>query len=350
MRWMQLPQAMAHPAILYVAVSASRSVFALIAMRGPGLPPAAPCAGVAGDIAALRLRACRCQGRGRPRRQRLNRGERRTQRRRRKAARRRRPRSRAAAVGLPAGADRGDRDCADACRRSPAPERCGGDDIVRLEAVVLPDKSRVPLKPAATLRCPMAAAVAEWVRSDVAEIASEAGTAVSELDNFDFVRLPRPQPCRRRAHVRTRPRQCARRARRQVRQRPVRVVHRSRGGARDCARKSSPRCARASPPCLGPGSDWYHEDHVHLDLAERRRGYRICQWDIWDPMPKVAPLLPARASGGGAAARDRGGEGEARGGREGAVSERAAEATEPASAAAKQAPQQKRRRRAGAFR
>ena len=43
---------------------------------------------------------------------------------------------------------------------------------------------------------------------------------------------------------------------------------------------------------LGPGSDWYHEDHVHLDLAERRSGYRICQWDIWDPLPKIAPLLP----------------------------------------------------------
>jgi len=40
------------------------------------------------------------------------------------------------------------------------PGACGGDDIVRLEAVVLADKSRVPLKPAATLRCPMAAALA----------------------------------------------------------------------------------------------------------------------------------------------------------------------------------------------
>ena len=31
---------------------------------------------------------------------------------------------------------------------------------------------------------------------------------------------------------------------------------------------------------LGPGSDGYHEDHVHVDLAERRGGYRMCQWDI----------------------------------------------------------------------
>lgn len=28
---------------------------------------------------------------------------------------------------------------------------------------------------------------------------------------------------------------------------------------------------------LGPGSDAYHDDHLHLDLAKRRSGYRLCQ-------------------------------------------------------------------------
>lgn len=28
---------------------------------------------------------------------------------------------------------------------------------------------------------------------------------------------------------------------------------------------------------LGPGADAHHDDHLHLDLAERRGGYRICQ-------------------------------------------------------------------------
>jgi Extensin-like protein C-terminus len=51
-------------------------------------------------------------------------------------------------------------------------------------------------------------------------------------------------------------------------------------------------CARFTT-VLGPGSDWYHEDHIHLDLAERRGGYRICQWNVYDPMPSIAPLLPA---------------------------------------------------------
>ena len=47
------------------------------------------------------------------------------------------------------------------------------------------------------------------------------------------------------------------------------------------------------PTVLGPGSDWYHEDHIHLDLMERRGNYRICQWNVWDPLPQIAPLLPA---------------------------------------------------------
>ena len=51
-------------------------------------------------------------------------------------------------------------------------------------------------------------------------------------------------------------------------------------------------CARFST-VLGPGSDWYHEDHIHLDLMERNNNYRICQWDVWDPLPQIAPLLPA---------------------------------------------------------
>ena len=40
---------------------------------------------------------------------------------------------------------------------------------------------------------------------------------------------------------------------------------------------------------LGPGSDGYHENHVHVDLAERRGGHRMCQWDVRDPAPEPAP-------------------------------------------------------------
>jgi hypothetical protein len=59
-------------------------------------------------------------------------------------------------------------------------------------------------------------------------------------------------------------------------------------------------CARFST-ILGPGSDGYHEDHVHIDLMERRPGrFRMCQWDVRDPEPQAAesaavvPLPPPR--------------------------------------------------------
>ena len=42
---------------------------------------------------------------------------------------------------------------------------------------------------------------------------------------------------------------------------------------------------------LGPGSDSYHETHIHLDLAQRYRGYRMCQWDVREPKPE--PKLEA---------------------------------------------------------
>jgi len=45
---------------------------------------------------------------------------------------------------------------------------------------------------------------------------------------------------------------------------------------------------------LGPASDGFHENHVHVDLAERRSGYRLCQWAVRDgsevvPLPRERP-------------------------------------------------------------
>ncbi|MGC2437621.1 MAG: extensin family protein [Pseudolabrys sp.] len=44
---------------------------------------------------------------------------------------------------------------------------------------------------------------------------------------------------------------------------------------------------------LGPGSDSSHESHIHLDLIERRGGYRMCQWDVRPPpITEVASRVP----------------------------------------------------------
>jgi hypothetical protein len=172
------------------------------------------------------------------------------------------------------------------------PGGCGGDDLVRLEAVVLPDKRQVAVKPAAILRCTMAAAIADWVRSDMAPLAQRLGTSLSELDNFDSFE------CRGRNRVSGAKMSEHGRANAL----DLRGLKFANGQSLSLTDRSVAReqreavlhsvCARFTT-VLGPGSDWYHEDHIHLDLAERRGGYRICQWNVYDSLPAIAPLLPA---------------------------------------------------------
>ena len=169
---------------------------------------------------------------------------------------------------------------------------CGGEDLVRLEAVVLPDKGRVAVKPAAILRCTMASAIADWIRTDMAPLAMKLGSVITDLDNFDSFE------CRGRNRVVGAPLSEHGRANAL----DVRSLKLANGRSISLTDRTVPRelrenvlhsvCARFST-VLGPGSDWYHEDHIHLDLMERHNGYKICQWNVWDPLPQIAPLLPA---------------------------------------------------------
>ena len=59
---------------------------------------------------------------------------------------------------------------------------------------------------------------------------------------------------------------------------PMRFVDKADDPALGAALKDS-ACARFST-VLGPESDGLHEDHVRLDLAQRRSGYKICQWTL----------------------------------------------------------------------
>ncbi len=170
---------------------------------------------------------------------------------------------------------------------------CGGEDLVRLEAIVLPDRRKVAVKPAAILRCKMAAAVADWVRTDIAPLAQSLGGGISNLDNFDSFE------CRGRNRIAGA--QLSEHGRANALD--VRAFGLANGKSISLTDRSVARdlretvlhsvCARFST-VLGPGSDWYHEDHVHLDLIERRNNYRICQWNVYDPLPQSAPLLPAK--------------------------------------------------------
>jgi hypothetical protein len=169
---------------------------------------------------------------------------------------------------------------------------CGGEDLVRLEAVVLPDKRQVALKPAATLRCAMASEIADWVRTDIAPLTTSLGSAISVLDNFDSFE------CRGRNRVVGAPLSEHGRANAL----DVRAFKLANGQSISLTDRNVPREVRENvlhsvcerfTTVLGPGSDGYHEDHIHLDLMQRHNNYKICQWYVWDAMPQIAPLLPA---------------------------------------------------------
>jgi hypothetical protein len=171
---------------------------------------------------------------------------------------------------------------------------CEVEDMVRLEAVMLPDKTRVAVLPPALLRCPFAEAVVHWVRDDVASAMRSQGRAVKGIDNFASYE------CRGRNRLAG-----------------AKVSEHGKGNAldvrsirladgkileltdphvpkelRETLRRSA--CERFTT-VLGPGSDGYHENHVHLDLIERRRGHRICQWDVREPSPEPGPELTSSA-------------------------------------------------------
>jgi hypothetical protein len=172
------------------------------------------------------------------------------------------------------------------------PGACGGEDLVRLEAIMLPDKRKVAVKPAAVLRCTMASAIADWVRKDMVPLAASLGSTISDLDNFDSFE------CRGRNRVVGALLSEHGKAN-ALDLRAIKLANGQSIGLTDRTLSRDVRervlhsvCARFST-VLGPGSDWYHEDHIHLDLAQRRNDYRICQWNVWDPLPQVAPLLPA---------------------------------------------------------
>jgi hypothetical protein len=161
------------------------------------------------------------------------------------------------------------------------------EDVVRLEAVVLADKSKVTLTPPATVRCTFAEAIVQWVREDVAPRVRKArDTALKGIDNYDSY------DCRGRNRV-----VGAKLSEHgKANALDVRSLKLANGAAlgladpnvskdlRESLRKAT--CTRFHT-VLGPGSDGYHEDHVHMDLAERRGDYRICHWDVRVPEEAV---------------------------------------------------------------
>ena len=177
---------------------------------------------------------------------------------------------------------------------------CGIDDPVRLSAVMTKDKMRVAITPPATMRCTTAEAIAHWIRDDVTPIAATLGAPLGGIANFASYE------CRGRNRIVG-----------------AQISEHGKGNALDLRaltltngrtyeltdmavakpareRLKASACARFTT-VLGPASDGFHEGHVHVDLAERRSGFRICQWAVRDindlvPLPRERPPeAPPRA-------------------------------------------------------
>ena len=170
---------------------------------------------------------------------------------------------------------------------------CGIDDPVRLSAVMSKDNVRIAVTPAATLRCTTAEAVAHWVREDIAPIAATLGAPLGGVTNFDSYE------CRGRnrvfgamlsEHGKGNAIDIRSLTLANGRSYELTDIHVDKS-AREHLKASA--CARFTT-VLGPASDGFHENHIHVDLAERRGGYRLCQWAVRDateviPLPRERP-------------------------------------------------------------
>lgn len=178
------------------------------------------------------------------------------------------------------------------------PGACGGRDLVRIEAVVLPDDTHVAIRPKALLTCPMAESLAAWVRDVVAPRLAKRGARLSAIENYDSYN------CRTRNNIPG-----------------AKLSQHAHGDAIDVrafiladGRRLEPvdpevdkplRVAFRDSACrrfttvLGPG-EAYHAGHIHLDVIARRNGYRICQWEVRVPTPEPAVPLPRPRPAAGA--------------------------------------------------
>ncbi|HWM82606.1 MAG TPA: extensin family protein [Pseudolabrys sp.] len=186
------------------------------------------------------------------------------------------------------------------------PGACGGSDMVRMHALFLGDNSRVTINPPLQLRCRMAESFANFVRDDLAAVFRGRGLRrIAGTGSYE---------CRGRNRIAG-----------------AKVSEHGKGNAidihslqfadgsalvptdlladKDLRETLRTAACRRFTTVLGPGSDGYHEEHVHLDLAERRNDYRMCQWNVLAAVSSgvvtgAVPLPRPRPSPTGGAMKD----------------------------------------------
>jgi hypothetical protein len=182
------------------------------------------------------------------------------------------------------------------------PGACGGSDMIELSAVLLPDRSRIAIEPAAMLNCAMAESVAAWLRDEVAPDVAKLGSTLTAVENYDSYecrtrnRLPGAKLSEH-AHGEAL---------------DVRAFHLADGRRLELTDVKLDKLLRVTlrdsachrfTTVLGPG-DPFHNGHIHLDVIQRRSGYRICEWEVRAPAALASaasaanvPLPAPRPSG-----------------------------------------------------
>lgn len=161
---------------------------------------------------------------------------------------------------------------------SSGPALCGDIAPVRITAIHLAGGGKVELRPAAVARCEMALEFARWIRDDVAPSVRAMNTGLKRVD------IAASYHCRPRNNVAG-----ARLSEHGLANAiDVSGLHLDNGQRIAIVNSSKPpeyvfaemrisACKRFTT-VLAPGADASHHDHIHVDLAKRRGGYRLCQW------------------------------------------------------------------------
>lgn len=174
------------------------------------------------------------------------------------------------------------------------PGVCGAPDTVKLEAIMLPDNTRVAVSPPAVMRCTMAEALTHWVRDVMAPTFAKGGVPIRALDNYaDYECRGRNRVIGARVSEHGYANALDVRGLRLADNRFVNFTDRT--VPRDLRENVKKSVCERFATVLGPGSDGHHEDHIHLDLAERRNNFKLCQWDVLDPVPEIPLPRPRPA-------------------------------------------------------
>ena len=149
---------------------------------------------------------------------------------------------------------------------------------VQVEKINLPEGRQIKLMPPPVLGCAMAAALADWLRDEGVALLDEGPRRLTALSTAGGYQ------CRHRNGVDT-----------------SKMSEHAQGNALDlvgaqwdaaqqdftapeldldlATRLQQSLCTRFST-VLGPGSDGFHEGHIHIDLEKRHSATKLCEWDL----------------------------------------------------------------------